>query len=281
MFQSPKFLALLPMLLLVSGSVGSLQPVQARNVNSTQAIALAQSFNNGNYASVLSSYVNGSGLVNYQGLRANRQKLDAFATGLASVNPNTYQSWSNDDKIAFWLNAYNALTLKTIVDRNPRNSIREIPGVFNGIRFNIMGRSMSLDDIEHGTLRRSFNEPRIHMALVCASMSCPRLRKQPYTGANLSAQLNTQTKQFLSNPQNFRIDRNSNRVYVSSIFKWFGKDFEKTYGTNQQSTRLNGTERAVVNFISRYALAADQQYLSQGNYRLSYVNYDWSLNAQR
>jgi hypothetical protein len=245
------------------------------------------------YAVALRQYVNDDGLVNYQGLKAKSTDLDAFTTALAALEPKVDDRWSDRDKIAFWLNAYNAFTLQAIVThypiqpsflasfRFPQNSIRQIPGVWTELRFAVMGRQMTLDEIEHETLRQQFNEPRIHMALVCAAMGCPPLRNEPYTGDKLEAQLAQQTRRMLGHPLKFRIDRKAGQVSLSSIFKWFGDDFVKTYGTNGKFNGHSDSEKAVLNFISQHLEDNDHSYLISGQYGLSYLDYDWSLNAQQ
>ncbi len=244
------------------------------------------------YAAVLATHVNQPGLVNYRGLKANPQRLHAFLAALADLSPETYKNGGEPEKIALWLNAYNALTLKAIIDHfpiraslfkslvYPRNSIRQIPGVWDGLRFPVMGKQMTLDEIEHGVLRKEFNEPRIHLALVCAALGCPPLRTEPYEGAKLDRQLDDQARVFLANPKKFRIDRGQGTVYLSPIFKWFGGDFVKTFGTDQAFKAFSPEERAVLNFITPHLAAADRDYLLQGKYAISYLDYDWSLNEQ-
>jgi hypothetical protein len=244
------------------------------------------------YAAVLSTRVNQRGLVDYRGLTANPQQLNSFLAALADLSPETYQKWGDQEKIALWINAYNALTLKAIIDHYPiraalfkslvypRNSIRQIPGVWDSLGFPVMGKQMTLDDIEHGVLRQEFNEPRIHLALVCAALGCPPLRVEPYAGDRLERQLDDQARAFLANPKKFRIDRGQGTVYLSPIFKWFGGDFLKTFGTDQAFKAFSPEERAVLNFITPHLVAADRDYLLQGKYRLSYLDYDWSLNEQ-
>ena len=244
------------------------------------------------YASALARYVNERSLVHYPGLKADRGNLDSFAASLSNVKPELFDSWSDREKTAFWINAYNALTLEAII-RNypiesslvrsfvyPKNSIRQIPGVWDKLRFVILGREMSLNDIEHGTLRAKFNEPRVHVALVCAALSCPPLRREPYTGEQLDRQLEDQARAFLRSLRGLRIDHGAGVVQLSSIFKWFGEDFVKTYGTSDKFTSRNGSERAVLNFVSRYVDESDQDFLLRGDYKIEYLNYDWSLNEQ-
>lgn len=269
------------------------RPVPARQfLAAGVVIADNHPFTYDDHARVLKMYVNDQGLVDYQALKAHSQSLDAFVHALGKLDPKVYEPWDDPEKIAFWINAYNGLTLVAIIRHYPiqaslirsvvfpKNSIRQIPGVWDKREWLVMGRRMSLDDIEHATLRKQFNEPRIHLALVCAARGCPPLRNEPYTGARLAAQLDDQGRRFFSNPQKFRIDRDKGRVYLSSIFKWFGDDFIKTYGTEEKFTGHSPAERAMLNFISRYLDARDRDYLAAGKYRIEYLDYDWSLNEQ-
>jgi hypothetical protein len=255
-----------------------------------QAAAAAFSFDD--YGAVLQEIVNQEGLVNYPGLKADPKKLAGFLQALAQVPPEDFKKWPVPQQIALWINAYNSLTLKAIIDhypikasfwrslKFPRNSIRQIPGVWTDLKFPVMGQRMTLDEIEHGILRQKFNEPRIHMALVCAAMGCPPLRSEPYVGDKLNDQLNDQARRFLADPKKFKIDRNEGQVALSPIFKWFGEDFIRTYGTNAGFSRFQPKERAVLNFIQNYLSAADQEYLFKGDYAISYLGYDWSLNER-
>jgi len=249
-------------------------------------------FSYADYAAVLSTFVDDRGMVDYRGLKADDRRLRAFAGSVARLDPSVFAAWSEQDKIAFWLNAYNGLTLKTIAAnypikpsfaaslRFPKNSIRQIKGVWDKLTFPAMGETVTLEKIEHGTLRAQFNEPRIHMALVCAAMGCPSLRNEPYVAMKLDDQLDDQTRRFLRNPTKFRIDRAGKRVYISSIFKWFGKDFVKTYGTDYKFAGRSADERAVLNYISTYVGENDRQYMETAKYRIVYLDYDWSLNEQ-
>ena len=117
------------------------------------------------------------------------------------------------------------------------------------------------------------------MALVCAAMSCPILRNEAYTAEELDLQLEDQTKKFIASSQGFKINREQKIVYLSSIFKWYGQDWLPNYGTENKFTGSK-KEKAVLNFISQYLNSQDRQYLEQGNYKISYLGYDWSLNKQ-
>ena len=244
------------------------------------AVAVKQSFNYRDYAEVLQTYVNDEGLVDYEGLQANREQLDRFNQSLGQVTPQIYKSWSEAEQIAFLSNAYNSFTLQSIIDQQPlKDSIRDIRGVWNRRKFNLAGEEVTLDNIEHDTIRKDFNEPRIHVALVCAAISCPPLRNEPYVAEKLDAQLNDQTAKFAQSVHGFKLDRQDNRVYLSSIFKWYGKDFIETYGVDD---RFDGNEqqRAVLNYFSNQLNPQDVQFIEQGDYKVKYLDYDWSLNKQ-
>lgn len=250
-------------------------------------------FSYDDYAVVLRTYVDDRGMVNYKGLKANREKLDAFVLAMAHLDPIVYGKWSEQEKVAFWINAYNALVLKNIIDHYPikpslfklvvypKHSIWHISGVWKKLKHPVMGRAMSLDEIEHETLRKDFNEPRLHVSIVCAAIGCPPLRNEPFTGERLEAQLDDQARRFLENPQNFRIDRDRRRVYLSSIFKWFGQDFVNPYGTEELYNGHGESAQAVLNFVSRYIGREDRDYLAMKPYIIHYTDYDWSLNEQR
>lgn len=278
-----KFVVLFPLLIFLSSCAGyTTSSIASGQSEQKQALSVAptQPFSYEDYAAVLKEYVNERGQVDYELLKENRQKLDQFNAAIGTLSPNTYASWTEQEKIAFLINAYNSLTLEAIIDNYPTKSIRDIPGVWDRKKFKVMGQEMTLDNIEHQILRKEFNEPRVHMALVCASIGCPPLKTEPFVGEKLDEQLDAQARVYLSSPQNFRIDRNPKRVYVSSIFKWFGEDFEKSYGKEQNFEKLNGKETAFLNFISQYLSPDDRDYLTQGGYRVSYLDYDWSLNDQ-
>lgn len=245
------------------------------------------------YAALLSDFVDAGGLVDYAGLARHPGHLEAFAAGLAELDAETYQRWSEPEKIAFWINAYNGLTLKLIVDRYPigatkphsadypANSIRQIPGAWTEVKFEVMGEPVTLDAIENDILRARFDEPRIHMALVCAALSCPPLRGEPFTAAGLEEQLDDQARMFLANSRAFRADRDAGIVWLSAIFDWFGGDFVSRQGRDEAPAQPSDAAKAVVAFVSRYVSDEDRAYLASGDYRIEFLNYDWTLNEKR
>jgi len=240
------------------------------------------------YAKALATFVNGQGMVDYRALKAEREHLDSYTQWLAQFDPNDYEKLTTEERIAFWINAYNGLTLQSIIDRYPvqkstegfpANSIRQIPGVWDKKKHAIMGAKLTLDEIEHERLRKEFDEPRIHMALVCAAHGCPSLRNEPYVGARLDAQLDDQSKKFFSHPKKFRIDRDRNTVYLSAIFQWFGSDFAEKHKTDRFQQAPEDA-RPVLAFALRHLSDEEAEYLGTQNYSVDYLEYDWSLNEQ-
>jgi len=215
-----------------------------------------------------------------------------FASQLADLDPQTFDAWNSTDRMSLWINAYNGLTLMAIVDdypiqssflaslRFPKNSIRQISGVWDRLEFEIMGRPTTLDQIEHGILRQDFNDPRIHFALVCAALGCPPLRNEPYLGDRLDEQLDDQVRQFLEDSKKFRIDRSTNTVYLSKILDWYGEDFSSESGDPVYFRGHDLEEKAVLRFISEYLSPEERKYLKEADYRLRYLDYDWSLNER-
>lgn len=243
------------------------------------------------YDALLRTHVVG-GRVDYAALKAAPRELDAYLAELAALSPAEFALWPEVDRIAFWVNAYNAQTLKAIIDnypirarglaalRFPKNSIRQIPGVWDERTFMVMGRTLTLDGIEHGILRKEFKEPRVHMALVCASVGCPPLRSEVYRGERLEAQLEDQARAFLADKGKFGLDPDAGRVFLSPIFKWFGGDFVGRWGGAEAYGTRTPEDRAVLRFIAGRVSAKERAYLEMGGYALEYLDYDWSLNEK-
>jgi hypothetical protein len=234
-------------------------------------------------------YVDNRGMVDYSGLKQEPGLLRDFAKAVAQFPEPRLLELPEADRIAFWINAYNGLTLKAVVDHYPiqpsfltslvypRNSIRQISGVWDRLQFEVAARHRTLDEIEHEILRKEFDEPGIHVALVCAARSCPPLRNEPYQGSRLQDQLADQVRRLLADPKSFRIDPDSGTVYLSRIFEWYGSDFIPRFGTAEPG-RHSDAEEAVLNYLSQHLDAEQARYLRTGSFRLRYLDYDWSLN---
>jgi hypothetical protein len=217
------------------------------------------------------------GAVDYSGLATDRARLDAYLRSLESVSTNDFDAWSSEERLAFWVNAYNASTIRLVLDHHPVTSIQKIGGFFRspfGIEFIPLGHlrgepgEISLDDIEHETIRKDWEEPRAHFALVCASKSCPALRDEAFRGADLDRQLDEEGRRFLADPSKNRIDVSGRRLEISAIFKWFREDFEKAAGS-------------VPAFLARFVdEPAASSLRDGGKWKIVHLDYDWSLNGK-
>ncbi len=217
---------------------------------------------------ILRRYVD-AGRVDYAGLQRDGSRLlDDYLAVLSGACAADYQRWTKNEKIAFWINAYNAFAVRLILDHYPITSIRRIgwlPLAAFRQKFipmaGLKGGVISLDDIENGTLRSAFREPRVHFALVCAARSCPALRSEAYRGADLERQLDEQGRGFLGDAAKNRFEADRRTLYLSPIFKWFRADFEQASGT-------------LVAFIAPYLPA-----IANGpEPTIEFLDYDWSLN---
>ena len=208
------------------------------------------------------------GQVDYAALaREDSAQLAAYLEQLSGTCARDYERFNQAEKIAFWINTYNAYTVKLILDNYPIGSIRQIgwlPGAAFRERFipmaGLKGGSISLNDIEHGTLRSAFSEPRVHFALVCASRSCPPLRNEAYRGSDLDHQLEDQARSFLHDTRMNRYIVASRTLEVSAIFGWFHQDFEAAAGS-------------VPAFAGRYL-----ELPAGPDPAVRYLPYDWQLN---
>jgi hypothetical protein len=223
--------------------------------------------------------------VNYAALTRDRAALDAAVAAANRVAGAEERSWNRAERIAFWINAYNLFTLRAIVDHypirshwftlQPRNSIRQIDGVWTTVTWQAAGRTVTLDDIEHRILRPEFKEPRVHFAINCASLSCPPLQAEPYRPAVLDAQLDAAARRYLASPEGVRVD--ANRLRVSSIFKWYGEDFVERFasGTPPGADRV---ERAIRGVVIQFGPDAAAAVARNPTARVTFLDYNWSLN---
>lgn len=213
---------------------------------------------------LLGKHVSANGWVSYRGFVEDSTKLNSYLSEL-SENPPA-KEWSENAKLAYWINAYNAFTVKLIIDHYPTASIKDIK---NGIPFvnsvwdlkffKIGGKEMDLNEIEHAILRKQFEEPRIHFAIVCASKSCPKLLNEAYTAERLEQQLEQQTVEFINDTTKNRVSKE--KAELSQIFNWFKGDFTR--------------DMKLQEFIAKYALNE----MSSGA-KISFMDYDWSLNGE-
>ncbi|CAN5243313.1 DUF547 domain-containing protein [soil metagenome] len=220
------------------------------------------------WTKLLKKYVNDKGLVNYKGFINDIKALDAYLATLSN-NPPDENKWSTNEQLAYWFNAYNAFTVKLITMHYPVSSIKKIgPDIqvifvntpWDKDFFKIGGSNFSLNDIEHKTLRKRFEEPRMHFALNCASMSCPKLRNEAYEASKLNSQLDDQARAFLADKSKNVITQN--KIKISKLFNWYGKDFTKNSGK--------------IEYLNKYAPVKINR-----NADIDYLDYSWDINEQK
>lgn len=247
---------------------------QAEQENSQQTSLVPYDFGYRAYLPILTKYVT-DGLVDYQGLQADRAGLDSLVAGLARAQ---LSAATREEKLAFYINAYNMITLRSIIDAYPVKSIKDIDGVWDKKKWSVAGEQVTLNEIEHEILRKEFNEPRIHIAINCASKSCPPLVSQPYYPQNLSDQLELVSRFFATSPTYNSLDPARGVAELSQIFEWFGDDFIPQYYDNGLFSVLCKAENAAVTFVIKHHPAEQQEQLFAADYQISFLEYDWSLN---
>jgi hypothetical protein len=214
-----------------------------------------------------------AGRVDYTAL-CRDPRLATYCARLSTIDPDTIDH--EKARLAFWIDAYNALTLKVICDNYPVKSINDlsrggdagtVQGIWDRALFVVGGKKLSLNRIEHEIIRPRFNDPRIHFALVCAARSCAPLRSEAYEGASVDGQLDDQGRAFFSDATKNRFDVKKKVAYLSRILEWYASDF----GDGSEQVLL-----AIVRFLPA-EVAADIR-SRPGAWRIEYVEYDWSLN---
>ena len=235
-----------------------------------QQAAQAAEFDHSKFDQILKAYVDTEGRVDYNGIAAD----NTFREYMGSLENAKADALSRDGQLAFWINAYNAVTIDKVIKWKPKKSVREtfVPGVWTGTKFftsrqhTVAGQRLSQDDIEHEILRKRFQDPRIHFAIVCASSGCPLLPKFAYTAENVQMKLEDETRKYLNSERGLRIDYVENTIQLSKLFDWFAGDFNSKSGS-------------VIDFIKPYLDEKAMAFLDRMP-KMSYIHYDWALNAK-
>ncbi len=229
------------------------------------------------YDKVLKEFVNEDGRVNYSKLKKERVELDQYYAVIATYSPDSHPELfpTKSHELAYWINAYNAATITTVLRYYPIDSLSdveppslafffpELSGFFFFQKQVFGGKEMNLYSLENSLIRERYKEPRIHFALNCASIGCPRLPRYAFEGDKLEEQLEYETKKFFSEQRNFSIDRKNKLIKLSPILDWFSEDFGD-----------------IREYLKSYVSLEQKRYLDDLAYQLHYVDYDWGLNSQ-
>jgi hypothetical protein len=216
------------------------------------------SFDHSIWDQLLAKNVNSVGNVNYEGFATDKEKLTSYLTALSKNSP--AESWSKNEKMAFWINAYNAFTVKLILDNMPIKSIMKINGgkAWDLKFIEIGGKTLSLNNIEHDILRAKYKDARIHFAVNCASISCPKIKNAAFTATDLDAQLTKMSISFVNNSSKNTIT--ADKIQISNLFEWYKDDFTK--------------EGTIIEFLNKYSKTK-----INSKAKISFKEYDWGLNS--
>ena len=219
--------------------------------------------------SVLGRYISKDGLVDYKGLKKNKDFMK-YIEYLSHTDPDKLPS--DKHRLAFWINAYNAFVLKGVLEEYPIKSVLDVGWLphsfFKRKEFETKQGKITLREIENEKLREAFREPRIHFAINCASKSCPKLLPEAYRAEKLEQQLETQVRTFVNDKSENHLDKESRIFYLSSIFKWYKEDFVKN-------------DEKIEAYIARYLNPFDAEFIRNNKVTVKYLDYNWGLNDQK
>lgn len=215
---------------------------------------------------LLKKHVDQKGMVNYQGMLKDSLELNEYLNLLRENHPNE-ENWSVDERLAYWINAYNAFTVRLIIRNYPVKSIKDIAGKIPFVNtpwdiqfIQIEDETYDLNNLEHGIIRKEFDEPRIHFVLVCAAMSCPKLRNEAFTAEKLEAQLEEEAIYFFNNPAKNEIS--TEKIKISKLLDWYWGDFK-------------GIAKSRVEYVNRYSTTKVNV-----DAEVDFMDYQWELNEQ-
>ena len=219
--------------------------------------------------SVLGRYVSKDGLVDYKGLKKDKDFM-RYIEYLSTTDPDKLPT--DKHRMAFWINAYNAFVLKGVLEEYPIKSVLDVGWLphsfFKRKEFETKQGKITLREIENEKLRDAFREPRIHFAINCASKSCPKLLPEAYRAEKLEQQLETQVRAFVNDKSKNHLDKESRIFYLSSIFKWYKEDFVKN-------------DEKIEAYIARYLNPSDAEFIRNNKVTVKYLDYNWGLNEQK
>ena len=256
-----------------------------------QMLTAPGTFSHDDLDRVLHRFVDEQGQVDYAALKNNAADLDRYYFLITAYSPDSHPDLfpTPQSKLAYWLNAYNAAVIKTVLTYYPISSVGDIrpplalfffpdkSGFFLFQRVTFGTKSTSLYVVEHQVIRARFADPRVHFALNCASLGCPRLPQDAFSAEQLDTQLNRETRRFLSEERNLAIDHQEKTVWLSSIFDWYEGDFLQWY-----QSQFPGKKAKLLDYVALYVPQEKAEELQRtATYQIRFIPYDWRLNEQR
>ena len=246
--------------------VGWFGPPQVELSESFSEASGETTFDHSTFDGLLASFVDSDGFIDYAGLGQRSAELDDY---IAALTEASIDELGRDERLALLINAYNAFTLRLILDHYPVDSIKDIPTAerWGAVRWQLADQTYSLNQIEHELIRPNFREPRIHFALVCAAVGCPPLRDQAYTGELLESQLEGQARYSHEHDRWLRYEAGAETIELTSLYEWYGSDFEQVAET-------------VLDYAASYSETLAGDLASGHRPQVRFLEYDWSLNQQ-
>ena len=224
--------------------------------------AQSNKFDHSIFDALLSANVDENGMINYDAFK-NNNKFKKYIRAIESAD---ISGFTKEDKLAFYINAYNATVIKNVLDHLPINSPMDVDGFFDKIKHTIAGKEITLDELEHKYVLKI--EPVLsHFGLVCAAVSCPKIIRAAYEGESVYEQLEINAKAFLNDPTKNKLDRENKILYLSEVFKWFKDNFVKKYGSLKEMA---------IHFMND----EDRIFLANNEALVKYLKYNWKLNTQ-
>lgn len=224
----------------------------------------AITFDHSVYGKILKEHVSG-GTVDYKSLAEGQVELDKYIGSLAKAQPATFKS--DEERLAFWINAYNACVLKGIVSSWPLKDVEEAPGFFSLDAYRVAGGTYTLHQIYNTVLRKEFKDPRVNFALCRGTLWSPQLRNEVYAAEKLDKQLEDAAKKFIRDPRYVRIEKDQRLIYVSSLFKYVREDFA-------------GRGEQLLDYIKKYLPSSDKEYLDENVSAIVFIPLDWNVNVK-
>jgi hypothetical protein len=254
---------------------------------SPASLHAATAFDYSAWDAFLKKHVNGKGELDYGAIAKDPKELNDSLALLMAANALEIRSWPREETLAFWLNAYHATLIKLVIENYPVASVQKVPSFWDIAAFHLgdvkkSQSQYSLNDIRVKNLMGVFRDEKVHLALSLAAGGGPRLKPEAFTGPKVEGQLFLLARQFVNDPAHVDITPGQKKIRISRIFKWYGRDFNLDFGAPEPLGKFSAVDTAVLSFLAYYLEdEAKAEFLQEGNYKIEYPSFDWSLNDQK